>query len=116
MPLTAADCRNQVTLASKIRLTTRRVARLAVEGGGADGLEVAALYHSAQNTRIYRERDEPDKIDFAIEAAPALEHVLASYPKFVSVAKLPCDSDAQRLDVARALAEVGCVLVKTGES
>ena len=73
------------------------------------------LKYAAQNTRIYRERDEPEKIDFAIEAAPALEHVLASYPKYVSVAKLPCDSDAQRLDVARALAEVGCVLVKTGE-
>ncbi len=104
-----------MTLESKIRLTTRHVARLAIEGGGEGGEEVAALYHCAQNTRIYRERDEPEKIDFALEAAPALEHVLGAYPKFVSVAKLPGDSDAQRLDVARALAEAGCILVKKAE-
>ena len=66
---------------------------------------------------MYRERDEPDKVDFALEAAPALEHVLNAYPKYVSVAKLPADDDDDdaRLDVARALAEVGCVLVKSGK-
>ena len=111
-PPAAADAARQpadaeeVQLDSKIRLSSRHVARLAIEDG------VAALYYCSDNTRVYRERDEPEKIDFAIEAAPALEHVLTCYPKFVSVRKLPGDSDAQRLDVARALAEAKCVLVK----
>lgn len=95
-----------VTLDSRIRLLSRRAARLAVEEG------VAALYYSTDNGRTYRSHAQPQHVDFALEAAPAIERVLTAYPKFVSVRKLPCDSDAQRLDIAQALAEVGVVLVR----
>ena len=51
-------------------------------------------------------------IDFALESAPALEMVLNAYPKYVSVARLPADNDAMRLDIARALVEAKAVLVR----
>ena len=102
-----ADPDTGVTLSSKVRLVTKRCARLAIEEG------VAALYHCAGNGRMYRSVPEPQHIDFDIEAAPALEHLLTSYPKYVTVSKLPCDNDAQRLDIARALAEAKVVMVRS---
>ena len=95
-----------VTLDSKIRLTSARVARLAIEDG------VAAFYFSSHNTRTFHGHEEPQHIDFAIESAPALEVILNSYPKYVTVARLPADSDAQRLDIARACVEAKAVLIK----
>ena len=75
-----------VTLDSKIRLTSARVARLAIEDG------VAAFYFSSHPTRTFPGHEEPQHIDFAIESAPALEVILNSYPKYVTVARLPADS------------------------
>ena len=92
-----------------MRLVTGRCARLAIEEG------IAALYHCTANGRVHRGQPEPQRIDFAIEAAPALEHLLMSYPKYVRVAKMPCDDDAQRLDIARALAEVGVLMVRADD-
>ena len=98
---------SDVTIDDRIRLLSRRVARLAVEEG------VAALYYSAGNGRSLHAHGEPQHIDFALEAAPALEKVLTAYPKYVSVAALPADGDEQRLDIARALVEAGVVLVRS---
>jgi len=98
-----------LSLASKVRLRSRSAARLAVEG------DVAVLYHHGTNTRAYHEVDEPQHIDFDLDAAPALEQLLASYPKYVRVGALPCETAAQRLDVANALAEAHLILVKPGE-
>jgi len=98
-----------LSLASKVRLRSRSAARLAVEG------DLAVLYHHGTNTRAYHEVDEPQHIDFDLDAAPALEQLLASYPKYVRVGALPCETAAQRLDVANALAEAHLILVKPGE-
>lgn len=38
--------------------------------------------------------------------------LLASYPKYVSVRKLPLETDAQKLDVVAALAEANLLLVR----
>jgi len=93
-------------LDARVRMRSRSVARLAVEG------ELAVLYHHAGNTRVYREIDEPQHIDFDLDAAPALDVLLASYPKYVSVRKLPLETDAQKLDVVAALAEANLLLVR----
>jgi len=77
---------------------------------------VAVLYHHGTNTRAYHEVDEPQHIDFDLDAAPALEQLLASYPKYVRVGALPCETAAQRLDVANALAEAHLILVKPASS
>ena len=66
----------------------RHAARVAVEDG------FVGLYFHGHNTRVYRELEEPHHIDFALEAAPALEAVLNAYPKYVTVARLPADNDA----------------------
>lgn len=85
---------------------SRYAARLAVEDG------FVALYFGTHNTRVYREHPEPQRIDFALESAPALEAVLNAYPKFISVDRLPADNDAQRVDIAKALVEARAVLVR----
>jgi hypothetical protein len=95
-----------ITLDSKVRLTSRRVARLAAEEG------LAALYFSAHNTREFHGHAEPQHIDFAPEAAPALEAILKAYPKYLSVSRLPGDDDEQRVDVARALVEAKVLLLR----
>lgn len=95
-----------VELGSRLRLTSRHAARVAVEDG------FVGLYFHGHNTRVYRELEEPHHIDFALEAAPALEAVLNAYPKYVTVARLPADNDAMRLDIARALVEARAVLVR----
>jgi lysine-specific demethylase/histidyl-hydroxylase NO66 len=95
-----------VSLDSRVRLVSRHAARLAVEG------EVACLYFCTRNSRVYHADPEPQHIDFDLDCAPALEKVLTAYPKYTAVAKLPGVTDAQRLDLAQALVEVGLVRVK----
>ena len=95
-----------IAIDSRIRLTSRSVARLAIEDG------VAALYYSSSNSRSFHGHAEPQHLDFDLSAAPALETVLTAYPRYVTVGRLPADSDAQRLDIARALVEAQCVLLK----
>ena len=84
----------------------RHAARIAVES------DFVAFYFGTHNTRVYRELPEPQRIDFALESAPALEAVLSAYPKYITVARLPGENDAQRLDVAKALVEARAVLVR----
>ena len=56
------------------------------------------------------------QVSFSTSRAHVLRGLHTSpYPKFVSVRRLPGDSDGQRLDVARALVEAGCVLVKSSQ-
>jgi hypothetical protein len=47
-----------------------------------------------------------------LDAAPALDVLLSAYPKYVSVRKLPLETDAQKLDVVAALAEANLLLVR----
>ena len=96
----------RLTLDCRIRLLSRHAARLAVEEG------VAVLYYHTANSRVYHAADDAAHLDFALEAAPALERVLTAYPKWVAVRRLPADDDEQRLDIARALVEARAVLVR----
>eukprot|EP00908_Phaeocystis_cordata_P001047 Transcript_11123.p2 GENE.Transcript_11123~~Transcript_11123.p2 ORF type:complete len:511 (-),score=238.91 Transcript_11123:80-1612(-) len=100
------DAQTAVGLGSRVRLVARHAARLAVEG------EVAALYFHTLNPKVFHADAEPQRIDFSLEAAPALEKILLAYPKYVTVGKLPGDNDAQRLDVAQAMAEARLLLVR----
>uniref|UniRef100_A0A7S0JIT5 Bifunctional lysine-specific demethylase and histidyl-hydroxylase n=1 Tax=Calcidiscus leptoporus TaxID=127549 RepID=A0A7S0JIT5_9EUKA len=96
----------ELTPRCAIRLRTRHIARLAIEG------DAAVLYHHVENTRVYRELAEPASVAFAMEALPALDRILSAYPKYVTVGKLPLETDAQKLDVASALVEAKLVFVK----
>ena len=98
-----------VSLGSRVRLVSRHAARLAVEG------DMAVLYYHTCNPRVLNAQPEHDRaqhIDFALEAAPALEKLLLAYPKYVTVGRLPGDNDAQRLDVVQAMAEARILLVR----
>ena len=39
-------------------------------------------------TGVYRELEEPAHTDFDLEAAPAIEAVLSSYPRFLPIHKV----------------------------
>jgi len=67
---------------------------------------------SAASCRCRLQVDEPQHVDFDIECAPALDVLLSSYPKYVTVRRLPLDTDAQKLDVVAALAEARLLLVR----
>lgn len=70
------------------------------------------IYHSLENTRLYHEI-EPTFIQISSEVAPAVEYLIHSYPKYVTVESLPLPSIDQRIDVASMLYEKGLLL--TGE-
>ncbi|KAJ1623413.1 cupin superfamily protein-domain-containing protein [Pavlovales sp. CCMP2436] len=108
-----------VSLTSRLRLRCRGCARLTIDG------EVAVVHHSLANSRHFHALDSPEQ--FALPAAPALEAVLAAYPRTIAVAALPVGpsevdddddngdaDDAVRLDVARALVEAGVALHQRG--
>ena len=105
-----SDPDEAVQLTSRVRLVTKRCARLAIEE------DIAALYHCCTNSMTYHGEPEPQRIDFAMEAAPALEKLIVGYPKYLTVGKLPADDDEQRLDIVRALAEAGVVMVAKEKS
>ena len=100
----------KVELGSRIRLVARHAARLCVEG------DVVSLYTHTCNPRASSHGgaagEEPQHIDFAMEAAPCLERIVLAYPKYLTVAKLPADNDAQRLDIVRAMVEARLLLVR----
>ncbi|XP_022332243.2 ribosomal oxygenase 1-like [Crassostrea virginica] len=70
------------------------------------------IYHSLENTRLYHEI-EPTFIQISAEVAPAVEYLIHSYPKYVTVESLPLPSIDQRIDVASMLYEKGLLI--TGE-
>lgn len=70
------------------------------------------IYHSLENTRLYHEI-EPTFIQISSEVAHAVEYLIHSYPKYVTVESLPLPSIDQRIDVASMLYEKGLLL--TGE-
>ncbi|XP_061172709.1 ribosomal oxygenase 1-like isoform X1 [Saccostrea echinata] len=70
------------------------------------------IYHSLENTRLYHEV-EPTFIQISAEAAPAVEYLIHSYPKYVPVDSLPLPTLDQRIDVASMMYEKGLLI--TGE-
>ncbi|XP_048737323.1 ribosomal oxygenase 1-like isoform X2 [Ostrea edulis] len=70
------------------------------------------IYYSLENTRLYHEV-EPTFIQISAEVGPAVEFLIHSYPKYVTVESLPLPSIDQRIDVASMLYEKGLLI--TGE-
>jgi hypothetical protein len=46
-------------------------------------------------------------LEFPVEWAPGLEHLLLSYPKTVSVSSLPLDSVDESIEIVMSLLEAG---------
>ncbi|KAM4771860.1 ribosomal oxygenase 1-like [Rhinophrynus dorsalis] len=90
---------------TRIRLLRHGIARLCSEG------ETCLLYYSSDNSRIYH-KEEPKYMEIDEEHVDALEYLIHSYPKYVPVENLPCDTEDEKLSVATILFEKGLLTTK----
>ncbi|XP_036406303.1 ribosomal oxygenase 1 [Megalops cyprinoides] len=102
----ARDVTVHMKAQTKIRLIRDGIARLCSEG------DAVVLYHIADNSRVYH-REEPKSFEIKEEHTDAVEFLIHSYPKFVSVGSLPCDTFEDKVSLAEILFERG--LVHTSE-
>ncbi|CAG2062362.1 unnamed protein product, partial [Timema podura] len=81
--------------------------RLVTEGDD----NTVRLYHTLDNSLEYH-GEEPQFLELAVDHAPIVEHLILSYPKFVSVSDLPLDDLAQKLQIVSDLWERGLLLTE----
>ncbi|KAL6486679.1 hypothetical protein MHYP_G00060710 [Metynnis hypsauchen] len=87
---------------TKIRLIRAGVARLCSDG------EAVHLYYTTENSRVYH-KEEPKSIEIKAEHTDAVEFLIHNYPKFITVASLPCDSAEDKVWLAELLFEKGII-------
>uniref|UniRef100_A0A8C6G9Z9 Bifunctional lysine-specific demethylase and histidyl-hydroxylase n=1 Tax=Mus spicilegus TaxID=10103 RepID=A0A8C6G9Z9_MUSSI len=96
----------QLTTETQVHMLQDGVARLVGEGGRL------FLYHTVENSRVYH-LEEPKCLEIHPQQADAMELLLRSYPEFVRVGDLPCDSVEDQLSLATMLYDKGLLLTKT---
>ncbi|KAL7888555.1 hypothetical protein AOLI_G00035290 [Acnodon oligacanthus] len=87
---------------TKIRLIRAGVARLCSDG------EAVHLYYTTENSRVYH-KEEPKSIEIKAEHTDAVEFLIHNYPKFVTVASLPCDIAEDKVSLAELLFDKGII-------
>ncbi|XP_030628508.1 ribosomal oxygenase 1 [Chanos chanos] len=87
---------------TKIRLIRAGIARLCSDG------EAVFLYYTSENSRVYH-KEEPKSIEIKAEYTDAMEFLIHSYPKFVPVNSLPCESPEDKVSLAEMLFERGVI-------
>ncbi|KTG01614.1 hypothetical protein cypCar_00018075 [Cyprinus carpio] len=91
---------------TQIRLVRAGAARLCGDG------ETVSLFYTTENSRVYH-KEEPKSIEMKAEHIDAMEFLIHSYPKFVSVASFPCETMEAKMSLAELLFEKG--LIHTAE-
>jgi len=71
--------------------------------------ETVRLYYSTENTREFREVEE-QSLEVGEELAPAVEHLVTTYPAWTKVEDLPVDQLEDRMKVVGDLWEKGIVM------
>nr|CAD7452629.1 unnamed protein product [Timema tahoe] len=92
---------------TKVKLVRAQALRLVTEGDD----NTVRLYHTLDNSLEYH-GEEPQFLELAVDHAPIIEHLILSYPKFVSVSDLPLDDLAQKLQIVSDLWERGLLLTE----
>ncbi|KAL6043240.1 hypothetical protein STEG23_022760 [Scotinomys teguina] len=96
----------QLTTETEVHMLQDGIARLVGEGGRL------FLYYTVENSRVYH-LEEPKCLEIYAQQADAMELLLRSYPEFVRVGDLPCDSVDDQLSLATMLYDKGLLLTKT---
>lgn len=96
----------QLTTETQVHMLQDGIARLVGEGGRL------FLYYTVENSRVYH-LEEPKCLEIYPQQADAMELLLRSYPEFVRVGDLPCDSVEDQLSLATMLYDKGLLLTKT---
>jgi len=71
--------------------------------------DTVQLYYSTENTREFKEVEE-QSLEVGVELAPAVEHLIGSYPKWTKVEELPVDELEDRMKVVGDLWERGILM------
>ncbi|XP_034756937.1 ribosomal oxygenase 1 isoform X1 [Etheostoma cragini] len=96
------DIGAQITTQTRVRILRAGCARLCSDG------EAVHLYYTTDNSRVYH-KEEPKSFEIKAEHTDAMEFLIHSYPKFVTVGSLPCDSADNRIALAELLFERGII-------
>ncbi|MCJ8743866.1 hypothetical protein PDJAM_G00099200 [Pangasius djambal] len=102
----AVDLTTHMKAQTKIRLLRAGIARLCSDG------EAVHLYYTTENSRVYH-KEEPKSMEINAEHTDAVEFLIHSYPKFVTISSLPCDSAEDKVSLAEMLFAKG--LIHTSE-
>ena len=71
--------------------------------------DTVMLYYSTENTREYHEV-EAQCLEIGADMAPAVEHLVTSYPEYVKVEDLPLEDLQDRMKVVGDLWERGILM------
>ncbi|ESO87692.1 hypothetical protein LOTGIDRAFT_194127 [Lottia gigantea] len=88
-----------------IKIIRKGAVRLVME------MDQVHVYHTLENLRYYH-GTEPQYVDIPIDAAPAVEFLIHSYPEYVPVDSLPLDDIQLKIDIVTALYEKGLILTQ----
>ncbi|XP_038261478.1 ribosomal oxygenase 1 [Dermochelys coriacea] len=90
---------------TQVRLLRQGIIRLCNEGNGV------LLYYTTENSRVYH-KEEPKYLEIDPEFTDGIEFLLSSYPKYVCVETLPCDTLDDKISLATFLFEKGLLITK----
>ncbi|XP_039981107.1 ribosomal oxygenase 1 isoform X2 [Xiphias gladius] len=91
-----------INIQTRVRVLRAGCARLCSEG------EAVHLYYTIDNSRVYH-KEELKSFEIQPEHTDAVEFLIHSYPKFVTVGSFPCDSAEDRVTLAELLFERGII-------
>ncbi|KAG8011429.1 Ribosomal oxygenase 1 [Nibea albiflora] len=91
-----------ITAQTRVRVLRAGCARLCSDG------EAVHLYYTTDNSRVYH-KEELKSFEINAEHTDAIEFLIHSYPKFVTVGSFPCDSAEDRVALAELLFEKGII-------
>nr|XP_015803003.2 ribosomal oxygenase 1 [Nothobranchius furzeri] len=100
------DVGTYMTTQTEIRILRAGCARL---GSDRDAVH---LYYTTDNSRVYH-KEELKSFEIQTEHTDAVEFLIHSYPNFVTVGGLPCDSAQDKIALAELLFEKG--IIRTAE-
>ncbi|XP_006792672.1 ribosomal oxygenase 1 [Neolamprologus brichardi] len=91
-----------ITTQTQIRILRAQCARLCNDG------DAVHLYYTTDNSRVYH-KEELKSFEIKPEYTDAVEFLIHSYPGFVTVGSLPCESAQDRIALAELLFEKGII-------
>ncbi|XP_035534630.1 ribosomal oxygenase 1 [Morone saxatilis] len=96
------DAGAHITTQTRVRVLRAGCARLCSDG------EAVHLYYTTDNSRVYH-KEELKSFEIKEEHTDAIEFLIHSYPKFVTVGSFPCDSAEDRIALAELLFQRGII-------
>ncbi|KAM4528782.1 ribosomal oxygenase 1 [Fundulus diaphanus] len=91
-----------ITTQTQIKILRAECARLCSNG------DAVHLCHTTDNSRVYH-KEELKSFEIQTEHTDAVEFLIHSYPSFVTVGSLPCDSVQDKIALAELLFEKGII-------